>query len=178
MVDISVSDWLALFAVIIALLSLVYTYKSNTKKYELTSQARNEILEWYSSTVYLLIRLKDLGEKERDIKPELLARLSAQIEVGRFYFPNLVSNFGEEKPLAYRGTRAEPIELLVSSYFLFDRADSQMYREDAEMLEREFTSYIFDFLKTREHLEEVEQHTNVDYHRFKKIEDYLRIKRE
>lgn len=52
------SEWIAIAAALIASISLVYTWKSNTKKYELTDQYRVSLLDWFNKTTELLIRLK------------------------------------------------------------------------------------------------------------------------
>ena len=60
---IKTSDYITLGSAIIAITAFVYSYLTNTKKYELTSQYRTKILEWYSDTIDVLVKLKFDGFK-------------------------------------------------------------------------------------------------------------------
>jgi hypothetical protein len=84
--------------------------KSNTKRYELSYQYYTDIREWHANTARTLIKLKELYDSQQiDFvrKRELLGELSSQIEIGRFYFPNIDKGdkHGLDKPMAYRGYR-------------------------------------------------------------------------
>ena len=139
------SDWVAIASAIIAVIALIYSWRSNTKKYELTEQYRNNALEWYSNTINILIELKTKVEcLNNDERFKLLSMLSSQIELGRFFFPNIdkKDSFGENKPLAYQGYRHIALEFLVFSYNLFMREDAKKHLLHAEELQRHFTSYI------------------------------------
>ena len=86
------SDYVAVGSLIISIIAVGYTHLTNTKKYELTTQYRNDLMNWFSETVEILIKLK-LNAKSNlenmELKNELLSILSAKIEIGRFYFPNV-----------------------------------------------------------------------------------------
>ena len=53
-------------------------------------------------------------------KTEMLSRLSALTEIGRFYFPNVIKGdyFGHDKPSAYQGYRDICLEFLVYFFVL------------------------------------------------------------
>ncbi|MGB5024040.1 MAG: hypothetical protein WBO44_01765, partial [Saprospiraceae bacterium] len=104
------SDVIAFSSAIVSLIALIYSYRSNTKKYELVSQYRTEVLSWYKETVNILIFLREQAKQDfpkKELKDEAMAKLSSLIEVGRFYFPNIIKgdNFGSNKPLAFQGYR-------------------------------------------------------------------------
>lgn len=130
----------------VAFAALLYTVISNTKKYELTYQYYQDVVAWHSDVIEVITQLKAAnGENE---KKTYLAELSALIETGRFYFPNIDEHddFGINKPMAYRGYRNMVLDFLVYEYQLFDCEDSNKYVEHAESLQRLFTSYVFQYL--------------------------------
>ena len=45
------SDWVSIISLIIAVVALIYSMVSNTKKYELTYQYYNDVLDWHNSSV-------------------------------------------------------------------------------------------------------------------------------
>lgn len=85
---------------VVAFTALLYTIICNTKKYELTYQ-------YY---------------QDENSKKTYLAELSALIETGTFYFPNIDQhdNFGAAKPLSYRGYKNVVWNFLVYQCQLFD----------------------------------------------------------
>lgn len=172
------SDCIATGSLIIAIAAFLYSYLTNTKKYELTSQYRTEILSWYSDTIDILIRLKIEtrdGFTAEGLKKELLSRLSAKIEIGRFYFPNVDkgNNYGDKKPEAYKGYRNLMLEFLVFSYELFEKEDASKYLKHAEILQRHFTSYLFEILDPKTFLKETEKHTNKTFSEELRFEDFI-----
>ena len=140
-------DITAIISLIIAIIALLYSVLSNTKKYELTYQHYDNILSWYEKVIEILmaLRINSLTTNEKEL---YLSKLSYLIEYGRFLFPNIdkKDGYGQDKPLAYRGYRNVILDFLVCSYRLFQKTDSQNYIQHAKVLEKLFTSYVFKYL--------------------------------
>ena len=81
------SDWIAGISLVVAVAALLYTVISNTKKYELTYQYYQDVVAWHSDVIKVITQLKAINEECS--KMVYLAELSALIETGRFYFPNI-----------------------------------------------------------------------------------------
>lgn len=172
------SDFIATISLIIAFITFIYSYLTNTKKYELTSQYRTEILCWYSNTIDILIRLKietKNSSQDEGLKRELLSKLSSKIEVGRFYFPNVDKNdgFGFEKPQAYKGYRNLMLDFLVFSFQIFEKQDAINYLGHADVLQRYFTSHLFEILDPKAFLKETEKHTSKTFSKELSFEDFI-----
>lgn len=175
----STADIIAGIALLLALLSFFYTWRTNTKKYELTDQYRNKLLDWYEDTTKTLIQLKLMTETrcvDDNKKCELLSKLSSQIERGRFFFPNIDKGdfFGKEKPAAYQGYRHIALEFLVFSYNIFKRTDAVNYLQHAEQLQRHFTSYIFELLQPQTFKKSICKYTAVTFDKDIVLEDFLK----
>lgn len=172
------SDWISLGSLVIALVALGYTYISNTKKYELASQYRKEILTWYADTVEILVRLRvevKYEDQVPEVKKVLMSKLSSQIEIGRFYFPNIDKGdgFGSEKPSAYKGYRNLILDFLVFSYSIFQRPDAHRYIQHLEILQRHFTSHLYEILNPREFIRKTHKHTNTSFIQDLSVEDFI-----
>ena len=111
--------------VLIPVIGGIYKIVTSTKKYELTENYRKELLRWYTSVVEIMIRIIHSMESQEFFsdefqpqKTEMLSRLSALTEIGRFYFPNVIKGdyFGHDKPSAYQGYRDICLEFLVYFY--------------------------------------------------------------
>lgn len=173
------SDYIATGSLIIAISAFIYSYLTNTKKYELTSQYRSEILNWYSTTIELLIKLRHEAEAnfvDRDLKRELLSRLSAQIEIGRFYFPNIDKgdDFGCDKPFAYKGYRNLLLDFLVYSFRLYDNPNPMLYIKHADFLQRHFTSHLFETIDPSAFLKETKKYTSKTFAKELIYEDFIK----
>ena len=157
----TLSDWISGISLVVAFAALIYTIISNTKKYELTYQYYQDVVAWHSDVIKVITQLK--ATNEENSKKVYLAELSALIETGRFYFPNIDQhdNFGANKPLAYRGYRNVVLDFLVYEYQLFDREDSNKYVEHAESLQRLFTSYVFQHLDPKKLQKKVKHNTSI-----------------
>lgn len=172
------SDYISIGSLIFATAAFFYSYFTNTKKYELISQYRSEILEWYSDTVDILIRLRieaKEGYKNESFKNELLSRLSAKIEIGRFYFPNVDKNdkYGNEKPYAYRGYRNLILDFLVFSHQLFEKPDAKNFIRHAETLQKHYTSHLFEILDPKTFLKQTEKYTDKTFLKELCFEDFI-----
>lgn len=168
------SDWIAGISLVIAFAALVYTIISNTKKYELTYQYYQDVVAWHSDVIKVIAQLK--ATNEENSKRAYLAELSALIETGRFYFPNIDQhdNFGANKPLAYRGYRNFVLDFLVYEYQLFEREDSTKYVEHAESLQRLFTSYVFQHLDPKKLQKKVKHNTSIHMKNEITINEFLK----
>lgn len=171
------SDWISIASLLIALIAMGYSWLSNTKKYELTDVYRKELLLWYEETLSILIRLRFLTEQgclDHEVKCKLLAELSTQIDLGRFYFPNVdkKDGLGSHKPAAFRGHRHVALEFLVFSYDLFLEDNAASHLKDALELQRHFTSYIFRVLKPSEFNNQIKKNTNITFDAEKVLSEY------
>ena len=172
------SDYISTGSLIIAVAAFIYSYLTNTKKYELTSQYRAEVIDWYSDTINLLISLKCEAKNKfpnSDLKNELLCKLSSNIEIGRFYFPNVRkgNNYGNHKPEAYKGYRNLMLDFLVFSYQIFEGEKPEKFIKHAESLQRHFTSYMFEILDPHSFLKETKKHTSKAFSTDLSFEEYI-----
>jgi len=164
------------------MIGAIYAILTNTKKYELTENYKHEILAWYKSVTKIMITIIHLCEtnqfysKECEAKRnELLAELSAEAEMGRFYFPNVIKKdgFGSKKPTAYQGYRHINLEFLLHFYFIA----SQPYQDNSVdilwKLERQFTSFIFDMVKPRKRNRQYARYLSITIPKGKSIEDFV-----
>jgi hypothetical protein len=173
-----ITDFISFGALILSIIAFLYTYFTNTKRYELHFQYRAEILSWYKETNQILIHLRVEAEKNSNngvLKRELLSRLSSNIELGRFYFPNIIDgiNYGKNKPIAYQGFRNLTLDFLVFSYRLFDKNDANQYLDHAEALQRYFTSSVFEIVEPRNFLKQTEKHTSKAFNKELSFEDFI-----
>lgn len=167
------SDWISVISLVVAFAALIYTIVSNTKKYELTYQHYQDVVAWHSDVVKVITLLKATYIENE--KKTHLAELSALIETGRFYFPNIDQhdNFGATKPLAYRGYRNVVLDFLVYEYQLFDREDSNKYIEHAESLQRLFTSFVFQYLDPKKLQKKIKHNTSIQMKNTITINEFL-----
>ena len=171
------SDYIALGALFFSIAAFVISIITSTKKYELSGAYRQELLSWHNRTVETLITLK-LRTQHGDNydKVATLAKLSALIEQGRFYFPNVNKwdDFGSEKPPAYAGYRDISLEFLVYSYNIFQYKNAHQYIQHLEQLQRLFTSRVFSILEPRKYNSQIKKHTSVPMDAGMSLEDFLR----
>ncbi len=157
-------------------LAFFYVRDRRHAKYQLENEYTNGLLEWHGNVVEVLIalRIKHSGVKTDEIL-DLLARLSALIEQGRFFFPNIDKEdfFGKEKPPAYRGYRNLALDFLVASYNLFNSEVSPSEIEQAEILQRHFTSIVFELVRPKDRLETIRSLTDRYFVQDKSFEDFL-----
>lgn len=172
-----------LVTIVIAVIGGVYAIVTNTKKYELTENYRKELLDWYSTTVSIMIdiihHVKSGEFFELSFKPkriELLSRLSTQTEIGRFYCPNVIKKdgFGKRKPSAYQGYRHINLEFLLHFYSVACNADSTGCANVLWDMERHFTSMIFDTIEPRKRNKLYSKYTEITIPEGRSIEDYIR----
>jgi len=171
------AEILSFSSLLLSLVVFIYAYTTNSKRYELTSQYRREVLDWFSQTTIILSSLRAVicDEDGKKDKHNLLCKLSAQIEVGRFFFPNIdkADGLGKEKPLAYQGYRNLVLDFLVYSYRLFKKEDAGDYQHHAEVLQRYFTSYVFELIEPKKFIKETKKHTKKTFNQELSFEDFI-----
>ena len=168
------AEWISVISLVVAFAALLYSIISNTKKYELTYQYYQDVVAWHSEVIKIITQLK--ATSEENSQNMYLAELSALIETGRFYFPNIDrhDNFGANKPLAYRGYRNVVLDFLVYEYQLFEREDCQKYVEHAESLQRLFTSYVFQYLEPKKLQKKIKHNTSIQMKNTITINEFLK----
>lgn len=142
----TIGDITAILALIFSVLAMIISIITSTKKYELASLQRSELLDWHQKVLNQLMLLREyLSSNETFNKTQHLANLSALIDCGRFFFPNLIEDnkIGKNKPSAYQGRRDQVIEYLVQAYILCKRDDAALHLDRLEEIQREFTSLVF-----------------------------------
>ena len=170
-------------AAVTSTIAAVYTLVTNTKKYELTENYRCELMEWYKLVVQNMIEVIHLCEMNiintnefRTEKVKMLSQLSSLMEIGRFYFPNVLKNdsFGSEKPKAYQGYRHINLEFIICFYDIVKQKD--ISKDDIGQLwdlEREFTSFMFDMIKPRKRNKDYTKYLSITIPKGQSIEDYI-----
>lgn len=173
------SDYLSMGSLLIAVSAFVYSYLTNTKKYELTSQYRTEVLNWYSDTINVLSYLRSEainGFQDKTLKNQLMSKLYANVEIGRFYFPNIDigDDHGNQRPEAYKGYRNIMLDFLVYSYQIFEKPDSDKFINHATSLQKHFTSCMYEILDPKSFLTETKKHTSKTFSKNLSFEEYLK----
>jgi hypothetical protein len=169
------SDWIALGALAISIFAMVIAFITSTKKYELTMAQRSELLAWHKETVTHLIRFREyIAAKVEFNKTDYLSQLSALIEQGRFFFPNIESKdgYGDKKPSAYRGLRDVTLDFLVYSFNIFRKDDAENYIYHLDHLQRLFTSRMFDILQPRKYNKLVNKFTAISLDKNVNADDF------
>jgi hypothetical protein len=129
-----------------------------------------DVLRWSDEALLILseaVHLCDLDSKRCepgrffDRKHGLRIRLSAQIDRGRWLFPNSqVEEYGQAKEQAYRGHRPEVLNALVAAYNSIsalsdlDGSENAPHRAALDTARRRFTSEIQAVLDPRHRDEE------------------------
>lgn len=178
---VSLEFLISALGLLITIVGGIYAAITSTKKYELTESFRRELLAWYSETVHIMIEfihyVKSTSYSEEQIqkKHELLSSLSAQTEIGRFYFPNVIKddNFGDWKTEAYKGYRHINLEFLLHFYEIGLRSDCKNQIETLWEMERYFTSEIFKMIDPRKRNRMYSRYTELVMPKGKSMEDFL-----
>jgi len=143
-------------------------------KFLLMNEYTKQIMEWYAETIEILLKLEHKA-CNKTLRTEVLAKLSALIERGRFFFPNIdkQDRYGSEKPTAYQGYRNLALDFLVASYNLYNKKDHANFTTEAEQLRRYFTSVIFEVVRPKENLNRIKAITDRFYVKDQIFEDFL-----
>lgn len=164
---------LSVLSFLISLVLAVYSVIDRRHaRFNLESQYWTEILGWYYETSLILKSLIS-SDGQMDQHKVLLAELSALIDKGRFYFPNLDrgDRFGVEKPAAFQGYRHLALEFLVASYRLHSRPRHKGHSALADELSRRFTSIVFEVVQPKRRFAKILSLTDHFYPVEKSIED-------
>ena len=104
----------------------------------------------------------------------MLADLSALIENGRFYFPNVdkKDGFGGDKPSAYQGYRHINLEFLMH-FYEFVRDEEHVKIDLLWRLERNFTSVIFDVVEPRKRNRIYSKKLDITFPEDRAMEDFI-----
>ena len=142
-------------------------------KFSVENEYTRDLLSWHGEVIEVLVRLKLSLSKEARL-PDL-AHLSALIEQGRFFFPNIDrrDNHGEKKPPAYRGYRNLALDFLVATYGMYEK-DGPSDRARAETLHRHFTSIVFEILRPEDRLRSIREITDRYFVQNKTFENFLK----
>lgn len=165
---------LLIISMVLSVAAFVFSYLTSTKKYELGSQYRSEILKWYSDTITLMKRAKAALDNQNEFElKNIQADLSSQIDIGRFYFPNLDrgDNKGISNPSAYQGYRNLVLDTLVFYHFLLEDENRMSQSDRLRDLQRIFTSQVFDQLDPKDFIKQTTRHTNKDFYSSRSIFD-------
>jgi hypothetical protein len=157
-------------------LAIFYFRDRRHAKFQVESEYINGLLKWHGEVVTTLVKLRLMHSKGQPTQPnDELALLSALIEQGRFFFPNIdrSDDFGREKPPAYRGYRNLALDFLVASYNLFNGNVSKAALSKAEILQRHFTSLVFEIVRPKNRLETIRSLTDRYFVQEKTFEDFL-----
>jgi hypothetical protein len=171
---VEMSDDLSILDITISLFSIFFSKKS--KRCELDSMYRKEMVSWYSNVTELLNTLRDnIGHDDTRELNEKLARLSAFIDQGRFYFPNIIKDesYGKEKPTAFQGHRDLTLDFLVAYYYIARRKDANIHKNDLIDLQRFFTSRVFDCLQPRDFIKRAGKFTSIKADEEYSLEKFL-----
>ncbi len=166
----SVADIISVLSVIVAVMAagittVLYVRTIALHKNSLSVQVAawkhdyfSELHEWARLTEITLseaVHLCDLNPGVTknpsyfDRRHQLRVELSALIDQGRWYFPNLmIDEFGQGKELAFRGYRQEVLDQLVAAYRLIGKlsytmqAQNNALRAPLKDIKRAFTAEI------------------------------------
>lgn len=158
--------------VVSGILAICYIRDRRNAKYSIENEYTNNLLKWHADVISVLIKLRsDLNSNSTE-KKQLLLTLSSLIEQGRFYFPNIKPDqYGVEKPLAYRGYRNIALDFLVASYNLHNKESNQTLNQQAEYLQRLFTSVVFDVVSPSDRLKLIHKLTDKYFDKNMSIEN-------
>src|SRR5438105_131840 len=125
-----------LAAAAIALIALIFSVWSfrNQRRINIETlriQRDNDIIGWTNAAIEIIVGIEFFLRGPAHVpgafattRDEFLAKLSATIDKGRLYFPNLAhDSFGVDKEPAYRGHRQAILDRLVEIYDLVRNVD-------------------------------------------------------
>ncbi len=158
-------------------LAVFYVRDRRHVKFSIENEYATNMTAWHFEAVGLLVRAR-LLKRDRTSLEHLtdMAQLYTLIEQGRFYFPNIdkKDGFGTDKPPAYRGYRNLALDFLVASYNLLHETPSEEGRRKLELLQRNFTSVVFELVRPRSRLDKIRALTDRYFSTDKCFEDFLK----
>ncbi len=160
-------------------LAIFYFKDRRQAKYAIESQYTSELLSWHEKVIFLLSRMKhNINSNILDKTNDDLSILSALIDQGRFYFPNVetIDGFGSGNPPAFRGYRNLALDFLVAAYNLVKNGASSSNAKDLELLQKHFTSIVYEVVNPRDKLELIRSMTDRYFIKDQSFEDFLEKK--
>jgi len=157
-------------------LAALYIRDRRHAKFTLENEYANCLMAWHQQVVDILLQARCLNRDRRSTEHRSdLAKLSALIEQGRFFFPNIskADDFGSEKPPAYRGYRNLALDFLVASYNLLHEPPSQTAKDKLALLQHHFTSIVFELVRPSDRLETIRALTDRYFVKQQSFEDFL-----
>lgn len=145
-------------------------------KFNITNEYITCLLSWHERVVEVLMRFRHLGrDKQSEAHKADLAALSALIEQGRFFFPNVDKgdSFGADKPPAYANYRNLALDFLVASYNLSSDKSAPEEHEQLELLQRHFTSIVFELVRPKDRLDSIRVLTDRFFIKEESFDDFL-----
>lgn len=164
-------------------LGIFYLRDRRRESFNLENEYTNNLLRWYGEVIRTLTRLRiEKIDRSLDQHHTDLALLSALIEEGRFFFPNIDrgDNFGRHKPPAYRGYRNLALDFLIAAYNLHadlassDISEFEQEMDKARILEKHFTSVVFDVVQPLQRIKIIRSLTSKYFIHEKSFEDFLK----
>lgn len=175
--EMSTRDVIAALSLILsASLGFLYWLDRRNAKFKIENDHITLLQAWHYEVVQILIRLRDSCPDPTATKHrEDLAALSATIEQGRFFLPNIdrADGYGKSKPPAYRGYRNLALDFLVAAFNLYSAPVPPNAREQGLRLQRHFTSVIFELVRPKERLDRISALTDKYFATEKSFEDFL-----
>ena len=149
-------------ACITALVGGLYTVISSTKKFELAEEYKKELISWYSQVSFVIEEI--LASHDEQEKKEALGKLSALIDIGRLYFPNVIENdgLGKNKPLAHQGHRHIALGYLMRIYRIAKDEDFHEHQKEMTDLKKCFNSAVFSIVSPRDRLKKLKIYADID----------------
>jgi len=159
-------------------LGVFYLIDREQNKFLLENNYSNSIQSWHYDVILVLKKLDIQGrDRTSDIYKNDLAELSALIDQGRFFFPNIKqTEFGIEKPFAYRGYRNLALDFLVALYNLYSSPETTDSELEAEILQKHFTSIVFEIVNPRERLIKIKKLTDRYFLKDETFQHFLKEK--
>ncbi|ELC8386668.1 hypothetical protein QYB57_000347 [Clostridium perfringens] len=178
------SDYIAIASIvvtaIIAIIGGIYAVVTNSKKYELAEEYKRDLISWYEKIIIIIMEIVVFCDLENNIeyseRRKKIAELSALIEIGRFYFPNIdkKDGFGKDNSLAYQGYRHIALEFLVYIHDIAMEDDFYKYKTKILELEKEFTSCVYELIAPDKRKRKLKKYTDISMPKDKSIEDFLK----
>ncbi|MEM7481608.1 MAG: hypothetical protein AAF481_10580 [Acidobacteriota bacterium] len=173
--DVSLESVIAAVSLVVSVVVAFFFVRDRRHaKFELENDYAVRLMDWHGEVVNVLLQARCVDRAEPSLG-DLRARLSALIEQGRFFFPNIDKGdgHGDDKPPAYRGYRNLGLDFLVASYNLLQQVPTESDREKLEILQRHFTSIVFEIVRPAHRLAVVRSLTDRYFVQDKCGEDFL-----
>ena len=155
-----IKEWLSIVAIAFSLFAFLYClYLLIQKNMNLELRSEKDILNWYSNTICPMQELiaktsaKTLNQEDMHC---LMAKLSSQIEIGRFFFPNMIKKMVlvMKNLLPIVDIENIVLDLLVFFHRVFEKDNYDQYLNHARILQRHFTSEVFEIFDPNSHIKE------------------------